>query len=516
MVFDMALRLKLTKYKGYIIPFCILGIPFFVGFYLTISFNEYYCSVYPMVRKSARLLEFFVVFLTLYLSYLYNVILRKAVLLFWSVLIYIPVALEFVCAKFTGRLISPDFMSTILVSNTEETIFALKEHFPFILINFFLIMSAFFMKPVKHANRKYAICSMTLLLISFSTSQLLPHNNIVSAISEHINDVQEAKLFSKTRTPLFGIENYSGAKKQTCILVIGESVDRNHMGIYGYERQTTPHFHQIKNELAVFKNVKTAYGLTNMAIKSICRLDIPGQKHYTFIDFFKDAGFKTFWLSNQIGADIFDNYVLYLGRSCDESIFISDKKPFDHTPFDIELLEPLKKALAGKSEKKLIVLHLLGSHFPMELRYPANFSKFRCSESLPDTKKNRNTCYYDNSILYTDHVLNKIIELLKERDENICFLYISDHGQEICGDEKYESTTRGGAGTYEIPFVVWVSDKYRRKNAAFINGWDTNAPYTTDKTAYSIIDLARMRHKLVNLSNSIFSSDHLLTAIQQK
>ncbi len=104
-------------------------------------------------------------------------------------------------------------------------------------------------------------------------------------------------------------------------------------------------------------------------------------------------------------------------------------------------------------------------------------------------------------------MLNEIIKLLKEKeDESICFLYVSDHGQEICGDERYESTTRGGTGTYEIPFVVWTSDKYRQENAIFINEWDTSMPYVTDKMAYSIIDLARMSHPLVDLANSIFSS----------
>ena len=509
--FDMALKSKLMKYKNCIIPFFILGIPFFVGFYLTISFNEYYCSIHPIVRKSLRLLEFFVVFLTLYLSYLYNITLRKIVLLFWSLLIYVPVALEFICAKFTGTLISPDFMSTILVANVEEAIYSLKEYAPFILVNLCVVISAFFMRSPKKSNKKYAIYSVMLLLVSFSMSEFLPHNNIVAAISEYMDDIREAKLFNEVRTPLIGIENHSSSKKQMCILVIGESVDRNHMGIYGYERQTTPYFCDIRDELAVFKNVRTAYGLTNMAIKSISRLNILGKKHYTFINFFKDAGFKTFWLSNQIGADIFDNYVLYLGKSCDESVFISDKNPFDRTPFDIELIEPLKKVLADKSEKKLIVIHLLGSHFPMELRYPSDFSKFKCSDSISDSvsdaKKNRNTCYYDNSILYTDYVLNEIIKLLKEKeDESICFLYVSDHGQEICGDERYESTTRGGTGTYEIPFVVWTSDKYRQENAIFINEWDTSMPYVTDKMAYSIIDLARMSHPLVDLANSIFSS----------
>ena len=52
------------------------------------------------------------------------------------------------------------------------------------------------------------------------------------------------------------------SKKQMCVLVFGESVDRNHMGLYGYEYQTTPNFYTINNELEIFKNVKATYNFT--------------------------------------------------------------------------------------------------------------------------------------------------------------------------------------------------------------------------------------------------------------
>lgn len=51
---------------------------------------------------------------------------------------------------------------------------------------------------------------------------------------------------------------------------------------------------------------------------------------------------------------------------------------------------------------------------------------------------------------------------------------------------------------------MWVSDKYRHENAAFINSWNTDVAYISDKTAYSIIDLMRMSHPLIDLTKSIF------------
>ncbi len=147
------------------------------------------------------------------------------------------------------------------------------------------------------------------------------------------------------------------------------------MSIYGYNRQTTPHFDNLKNELFAFKNVNTAHAFTSGAVKSMFQinLDKSNNQQYTLIHFFKDAGFKTFWFSNQGRFNIFDNYVMRFGKLCDE-----------------------------------------------------------------------------------------------------------------------------------YAFIIWVSDQYKKQNATFIKTWDIETPYVTDKTAYTIIDLARMKHSSIDLSKSIF------------
>ena len=48
-----------------------------------------------------------------------------------------------------------------------------------------------------------------------------------------------------------------------------------------------------------------------------------------------------------------------------------------------------------------------------------------------------------------------------------------------------------------------------KNNAEFIQSWDTNLKYITDKTAYSLIDLARLSHPSLDLSKSIFSTSSL-------
>ena len=344
--------------------------------------------------------------------------------------------------------------------------------------------------------------------VSFISMDLISFQNIVSITKEYLTDLKQAKEFDKKHVPLEGIKGEMDKDfPQTYVIVIGESVDRKHMSIYGYNRQTTPYFDNLKNELFVFKNVNTAHAFTSGAVKSMFQinLDESNNQQYTLIHFFKDAGFKTFWFSNQGRFNIFDNYVMRLGKLCDEYAFINNAGVNDKSLFDESLLKYFYAALKDNAKKKLIILHLMGSHTPLSFRYPSNFERFNLPSNYCDKGKAVCVAFYDNSILYTDHILNEIINSLKKNNGYSGMLYLSDHGQDINDTKECDLEERKGANAYEIPFILWVSEKYRRQNAAFIKTWNIGTPYLTDKTAYTIIDLARMKHDSIDLSQSIFS-----------
>ncbi len=82
--------------------------------------------------------------------------------------------------------------------------------------------------------------------------------------------------------------------------------------------------------------------------------------------------------------------------------------------FDEKLLPFYDQALADTASKKLIVLHLYGSHPEFEKRYPASANVFANS--------------YDNSIYYTDSILQKVIAKLSTNKHMAAMIYLSDHG----------------------------------------------------------------------------------------
>ena len=521
---------SLRKYS--VISLLILGIPYFLEIFLTIFYPEN-CSklfVCDPAYIPMKLFQIGTVFFVMYLTFILNEH-RKLLLWFWIFLIYIPTIVNLASIYFSGFHITTEFLGNIFNTHFREVWFFIKRYWIFFTVNICFIILVFFLKINRLAYKKkyYGLLSFALFLTSVFMSKLLPVHTIVNTFYAYLADIREMEECMKSHKTIDDIGwriKFSG--KQTYVLVIGESVDRKHMGIYGYERQTTPCFYDLKDELFVFKNVNTAHVITAAVIKDFFQFrNGKNEKPVKLIPFLKDAGFKTFWFSNQGKIDFFDNTVTRLGKMCDEYAFIySEKADFSSDIYkvidncnriglDENLLKYLLKALEDSAEKKFIVLHLNGSHCPIDLTYPPEFAKFTLPKTYYDKMKALCVCHYDNSILYTDYILNEIIKQLKLTDGINCVVYLSDHGQDILDTEDCILTARTWPNSYEVPFIVWMSEKYRQINSDFISQCDLTRHYVTDKLAYSIIDLLGITHTSIDLSNSIFNSDRKTSLIKK-
>jgi lipid A ethanolaminephosphotransferase len=116
-----------------------------------------------------------------------------------------------------------------------------------------------------------------------------------------------------------------------------------------------------------------------------------------------------------------------------------------------------------------VIFHTIGSHGPAySERYPPQFEVFKpaCrSNELQRCTAQEVVNAYDNSILYTDHVLARQIDLLQANASRFdsVLLYASDHGESL-----------GEQGIYlhgmpyafaqrvqkEVPMLFWASRGY--------------------------------------------------------
>ena len=251
---------------------------------------------------------------------------------------------------------------------------------------------------------------------------------------------------------------YLDDEKDVVVLVIGESARRDHFSLYGYPRETNPLLAKDDVKALVAESAAT---YTTAGVKAI--LDYaPTDKLYEILpNYIYRSGADVVWRTSNWGEAPL--HIEKYFQVADLQEIYTDSDP----QFDGILVQGLKETILESGKNKvLIIIHTSTSHGPSyNKRYPSEFEKFTpvCTTvEMSKADKGELINSYDNSILYTDYILDQVIGQLKELPEwRSCMMYISDHGESL-----------GEGGLYmhgvpiaispreqlEIPFIVWTSD----------------------------------------------------------
>jgi heptose-I-phosphate ethanolaminephosphotransferase len=297
-----------------------------------------------------------------------------------------------------------------------------------------------------------------------------------------------------------GRVNINKDTKETYVLVLGESISRRHMSLYGYQRNTNPFLSSLSNEIYVFDDVVSAEMYTVASLQKILTFanheDMSPLYQSNLIAIMKTAGFKTFWISNQTAFGPGEPWSKYLSESADERFFLNAHG----SSFDEKILAPFSKIVNDKEPKKFIVVHLMGAHVNAKKRYPPSFEHFTRESNADWIRKNKRSprVYdyidsYDNAIRYEDHVIYEIINTLKANNGIRMMLYVPDHGEEVGEvDDFIGRCFRTTRYMFEIPFIAWMSPEYfsSRINMAKRMKMAIHRPFQTDSFIHSFMDFA--------------------------
>jgi KDO II ethanolaminephosphotransferase len=164
------------------------------------------------------------------------------------------------------------------------------------------------------------------------------------------------------------------------------------------------------------------------------------------------------------------------------------------------------------SGRLLIVTHLRGSHFDYVKRYPSGFAVFK-----PDSGCEDGTCTinaYDNSILFTDYMLSRFIEELKDREALL--FYVSDHGESLGETDERGQVYRKHGQNQRIeqrivPMQVWASDRFIAKYPERFAGLTRRAttPLSHDHFFHSVLDCIGIRSDAVDQRLSLCTRGYL-------
>ena len=316
--------------------------------------------------------------------------------------------------------------------------------------------------------------------------------------------------------PLKNLQSADADKPQTLVLVIGESTNRQRMSLYGYDRQTTPELDKLKDQLAIFNNVITPRPYTIEALQQVLTFaDEENPDLYlstpSLVSMMKQAGYKTFWITNQQTMTKRNTMLTTFSEQADEQVYLNNNRNQNARQYDGDVLAPFSKALADTAERKFIVVHLLGTHMSYQYRYPQTFDKFTDRQGVPAGVSDAQLPTYnsyDNAVLYNDFVVSSLIKDYAKSDPNGFLLYLSDHGEDVFDSPGHSTLGRNEAKPtapmYTIPFMAWASPKWRETHDWSFAG-DLGRPYSSSHLIHTWADLAGLSFDELDRSKSLVS-----------
>ena len=248
-------------------------------------------------------------------------------------------------------------------------------------------------------------------------------------------------------------------QKSIVVLVIGESSRSKNFSLYGYQNNTNPLLSQTKN-LYHF-NATSFSTYTTAGIKAILEHTHTDELYEILPNYLYRNKVDVIWRSTNWGEP-----PIHIKNYQDKNALMENCKG-DSCEYDEILLKGLTEQIkSGNSNKVFVVLHTSTSHGPIySKKYPPSFETFKpvCnSVDLGKCSQQELINAYDNTIVYTDYLLHRVIEELKQLPEyNSCMFFVSDHGESLGENNLYmHGLPRSMAPKeqYEIPFLVWLSD----------------------------------------------------------
>lgn len=340
-------------------------------------------------------------------------------------------------------------------------------------------------------------------------------------------------LYSTRQQPLRAIgmdaQRAPGPRPKLVILVVGETARSQNFQLNGYPRATNPRLSR-KEGVISFNDVSSCGTATAISVPCMFSQmtrgqydDVRAATEENVLDILQRTGISVLWRNNNNGGckgvcervPTEDMPALNVAGQCVNA---------DGTCYDDVLLHQLGARIDAINGDALIVLHQLGSHGPTYFeRYPAAsraFSPTCDSNQIQHCSNEALVNTYDNTLVHTDHLLGKTIDLLQgyadQRD--VALIYVSDHGESLGERGMYLHGTPYFIAPREqtqVPMVMWFSTEFSHNaglDLACMRGNALHRAYSHDNVFHSLLGLFGVSSTVYQLDLDVFAGCRTGTA----
>ena len=220
------------------------------------------------------------------------------------------------------------------------------------------------------------------------------------------------------------------------------------------------------------------------------------------LDILQRAGVAVTWLDNDADCkEVCQNVPTVNVTALALPEFCHDGECLDNI-----LLPQLQKILDTPSDKdEIVILHTIGSHGPTYYqRYTEKeriFTPTCDTNAIHQCSREQLVNTYDNTIVYVDQFLDKVIALLASRDDlESVLLYVSDHGESLGENGMYLHSAPYSIAPKEqtqVPMIMWFSKMFRQNEGIDFQCLENrakNEQFSHDNYFSTVFGLMDMSH----------------------
>lgn len=436
------------------------------------------------------------------------------------IIIFTIIAALYFPARFLYGAPSLTIATSVTYTNLHEAIEFIT-NIPYYLYigSLFILLFGFFCAKFKlNSSKKIKVWAFTTFLLFLFYGPIKDYKEIgkfdilnsgypeIKFINDFYYAKQEAtKLFSLIAQKDDFQPNNAATPYDTYVIVIGESARRDFMHVYGFPINNTP-FMDSANGI-IFNHYISAASTTVPSLTH--SLAQPPKLANNIIALAKKWGFTTYWLSNQGAVGIYDTPIASMGKKADQPFFLK-RGSYNNSKDtnDDELLPQIATAIKAPPAKKLIIVHLIGSHPRACARTDNHYDIFYKSKEI--------SCYIQ-SIKNTDKLLATIHQYLTDSQSKWSMIYFSDHGLgfvnknnpsdlKLTHNDQYRQD-------YEVPLFI---SAYNSNDRQHITAVRSGINFLSLFSEWSGIDDPSIDHSCHMISNDICSQQNSVIDFSNK
>lgn len=455
-----------------VLNFLLFHFPFFRFVFQNIDTTTFNGILLILSLVIAMLIaNFFTIYLLFYLSRIFSKILFVLFFVISSIAVYFVMTYNVI--------IDESMISNVFNTKYEEASSFFSIKFLIYVLVLGILPSIFIVKAkiIKPTFKRFSITSgltllFLLLLVFVNASNWL----WIDKNSKRLGGLAMPWSYSVNTSLFFIHEKQRNAKetllpnatitdneKSVVVLVIGESARSENFSLYGYKKNTNPLLSKVSN--LSFFNANSCATYTTAGVKCILEHTNSRELYEILPNYLYRNNVEVIWRTTNWGEP-----PVHI-KNYENRDYLRPKCEGEDCDYDGILLSGLKEEIkASKKNKILVILHTSTSHGPTySKKYPPSFEHFKpvCnSVDLGKCTQDELINAYDNTIVYTDYLLNSVINDLSDlKDYKSTMLFVSDHGESLGEKNLYMHGVPKSIAPkeqYEIPFIVWLSDKNQK------------------------------------------------------